>query len=140
MKARLVASHQVPHGKFGKYVDIDNDTVLAGDPALEVACIFMPNGTSWNEEAELAAPDSNTTAFGASVVLEKDTVVIGINGTGSGYIFRHNGTSWSQEAKLAASNGEEDGKFGFDKSVALDGGVIAIGAYDDNVGNVKRAG
>ena len=49
--------------------------------------------------------------------------------SGSAYLFQWNGAEWVEETKLFASDGQAGARFG--KSVAIDGDVLAIGAYED---------
>ncbi len=82
--------------------------------------------------------------FGASLDLQGDTLVIGSRRLGpnpsQGYaiVYRQVGGTWQQEQKLTQSGGADGDAFGID--LALDGGVIAVGAFGADVGGSADAG
>jgi trimeric autotransporter adhesin len=112
--------------------------------------VFRQSGTLWQQEAYVKA--SNTGGddyFGWSVALDGDTLAVGalgeasaatgVNGdqandsaieSGAVYVFRRSGTEWQQEAYVKASNTDGDDYFG--GSVALDGGTLAVGAFEED--------
>jgi len=77
--------------------------------------------------------------FGAAVSVSGDVVVVGANQAaavpqkpGAVYVFRWNGSTWNQEQRLAAGDGQPKDEFG--NYVAMDGDVIAVGAWLDDDG------
>ena len=52
--------------------------------------------------------------------------------SGAAYIFTRTGSTWSQQAYIKASN--TDINDGFGKSIALSGGTLAVGAFQENGG------
>ena len=88
--------------------------------------------------ADDAAADDD---FGRSVAIDGDTVVIGArydddggSWSGAAYVFRttDGGATYDEVAKLTASDAAEGDRFGW--SVAIDGGTIVVGTYDDDAG------
>ncbi|MFO0839567.1 MAG: FG-GAP repeat protein [Phycisphaerae bacterium] len=109
----------------------------AGLPALQEVgkiVVFRRIGDSWLHESELVAVDAHEyVRLGWSVATSGDVIVAGsvydLGEAGSAYVFRFDGLSWHQEAKLTALDGTVGDRFG--QSVAIDGGVIVVGAFWD---------
>ncbi len=90
--------------------------------------------------AKIEATDgSDHDYFGYAVDVSDDVIVIGAWGygvstsaeaSGAAYVYRWDGSSWNEEAKLTASDAYADDRFGY--SVAIDGDVVAIGAFYDD--------
>jgi hypothetical protein len=138
----------------GVAVAVSGDTALlgfSGEIGGGAAYVFVRNGTTWSQQAEIAG--SNTQPidiFGVSVGLDGDTAVVGaafedstatgVNGSGTdpdlsfnsgaAYVFVRSGTNWSQQAYLKASNTGADDRFG--GSVALRGDTVVIGATSED--------
>jgi serine protease len=137
---KLLASDGDEQEYFSHGISISGDTALIGayysnGNANRSGSVYVFNriGTSWVEQTELVASDSEEMdAFGGSVSLDGDTALIGAcqdddNGysSGSAYIFIRTGTIWNQQAKLLASDSGEQDAFGW--SVSLDGDTALIG-------------
>jgi trimeric autotransporter adhesin len=119
--------------------------------------VIVREGTRWKQQAYLKASNSGAgDRFGASVAVSGDAILVGaagfdyiygvggsaedsnatgINGdqanngasnSGAAYLFVREGTAWKQTAYLKASNTGVNDYFG--RAVALDAGVLAIGA------------
>ncbi len=149
LPTKLMASDGVGSDQFGYSVALSGETALIGAPFNDIfffgagrpggAYVFIRSGTSWSEQAKLAASDGVARDnFGASVALSGDTALVGsissdtIAGTnaGSAYVFVRSGTLWSPQSKLTASDGAAGDLFGF--SVGLSGNVALVGSrYDD---------
>jgi len=114
--------------------------MIAAAMAATSATFAGSNDCELQQTAKLVADDgASGDYFGYSVALDAGVVVIGASyddASGSAYVFelQADGT-WSQTAKLTADDGAEGDHFG--SSVALDDGVVVIGAHldDDNSGN-----
>ncbi len=88
--------------------------------------------------------DENTTGdgFGMAMALDGDTLFVGAgddddeaNNAGAVYVFSNAGGSWTQTQKLVSPTAEANGRFGGEtKTIAADGGVLAIGAFLEDVG------
>jgi hypothetical protein len=119
----------------GAYFDDDNG-IDSGS-----ACVFRWNGSTWEQEDKLVAPDGSVgDCFGWAVSVSGTVAVAGSphdddNGidSGSAYVFRWNGSTWEEEAKLVASDGGAGDEFGY--AVALVADAVVVGAcFDDGVG------
>ena len=127
-------------------------------PGAGAVYVFVREQGQWSQQAYLKA--SNTDAddvFGWSVALDGNTLVVGalgeasaatgINGdqadnsapdAGAAYVFVREQGQWSQQAYLKASNTDASDYFGF--SVALDGDMLAIGAWGEDSAALGVAG
>lgn len=142
LQARLVASDGARAERFGYSVGIDGDTIIVGanlHAGTGAAYIFVRDGTSWTQQAELTASDGLISdEFGDSVAVSGDTAVVGaayagIGGdwSGSAYVYKRTGTSWAEEAKLRASDAAASDQFGW--SIAIDGDTVVVGSvYDES--------
>jgi hypothetical protein len=130
---------------FGCSVSISGASAVIGayagtSPATSpgAAYVFTLDGSSWIEEAKLAASDGAAEDhFGCSVSLFGDGAVVGAYGdddagnlTGSAYVFRRQGTIWTEEAKLTASDMDAAQYFG--TSVSLSGDCAVVGAHGND--------
>jgi hypothetical protein len=150
-EVKITASDAAAYDNFGVSVAISGDTAIVGarydDDAGDrsgSAYIFVRNGTSWTQQAKLAASDTAAgDEFGLSVAVSGDTAIVGArydddagDRSGSAYIFVRNGTSWTQQAKLTASDAAAGNEFGV--SVAISGEVAIVGAWrDDDAGDAS---
>ncbi|MHC4429632.1 MAG: FG-GAP repeat protein, partial [Planctomycetota bacterium] len=143
--AKLTASDASPGDRFGSGLDLDGDLAVIGADHLQhdntwnlgVVYVNRFDGTAWTEEAILT-PDAPLAGrgFGFSTSVSGDVIAVGAPaapntglGPGAAYIFRYDGTTWIEEARLAPDQG---GLFGI--SVAVDGDVLAVGAYLEDSG------
>jgi trimeric autotransporter adhesin len=124
---------------------LDNVSIFSG-----AAYIFRRTGTTWAQQAYVKASNSAPLAqFGRSLALSGDTLAVGATGEASSatgvdgnqsdtsapfagcvYVFHRTGNSWAQQSYIKASNTEALDAFG--ASVALSGGVLAVGAIEDS--------
>jgi len=102
-QAKLTAADGAANDRFGTRVALSGNTAVIGaildDDKSDnsgSAYVFTRSGTTWSQQAKLAAADSAADdVFGWSVALSGDTVVIGAptsifvlpGGTGSAYVF-----------------------------------------------------
>ncbi len=139
-EAKVTAFDGSSFDYFGGSVSISGDYVIIGaegNTNIGAAYIFKRSGTSWTQEAKLAASDgASNHYFGVSISMAGDYTVIGATGydlqKGAAYIFKRNGTSWTQEAKLIAPDGAVGDYFG--NSVSISGDYVVISASGDNIG------
>jgi len=141
-QAQLIASDGAPQDWFGFSVALDGETALVGTPYDDVgatpdqgtAYVFVRSGTTWSQQAQLAASDgAGQDCFGYSVALDGETALVGapyddVGATtdqGTVYVFARSGTTWSQQAQLVASDGAGQDCFG--ESVALAGDTVVVG-------------
>lgn len=105
------------------------------------AYVFVRNGSTWSEQAQLVASDGKTDdRFGMSVAVVGNTAVVGAGlddssvyqDQGSAYVFVREGQTWSQQAKLVADDGGKGYRFG--TTVSISGDKVLIGAHDSPAG------
>jgi MYXO-CTERM domain-containing protein len=140
-QAELTANDGALNDLFGSSVSVSGGTALVGAPSHQVgatfeqgaAYVFVQNGTTWTQQAELTASDGAAyDMFGSSVSVGGGTALVGAPGDSSGtyagaaYVFVQSGTTWTQQAELTASNGGPSDELG--ASVSLSGGTALIGA------------
>ena len=137
-QAELTASDAVSGDDFGYSVSLSGNTALVGaykkTSAQGAAYVFAFDGSSWAQQAELAASDAASgDNFGYSVSLSGNAALVGAytkNGNqGAAYVFAFDGSAWSQQQELTAT----DLNFhDFGASVSLSGNTALVGAYADN--------
>jgi hypothetical protein len=146
-QAKLIASDGAADDVFGESVAVDGDTAVIGarldddnGAASGSAYVFIRSGTTWAQQAKLAAGDAAALdRFGLPVAVDVDTAVIGAhldndNGgnSGSAYVFTRSGTTWTQQQKLTASDGVASDFFGISVAMEADTAVIGASGDDDN--------
>jgi len=138
-QAELTASDGGNSDYFGA-VAVSGSTVVVGAPYHHVgsnisqgaAYIFVPNGGTWSQQAELTSSDgASFDYFGALVAVDGGTVAVGASNhnanQGAAYVFEQNGNgTWSQQAELTASDERQYDYFG--ANVALSGNTVMVGA------------
>ena len=122
----------------------DNSTNAAG-----AVYLFQRSGSTWSQNAYLKASNTGVNdQFGTSVALSGAVLAVGaigeasaatgINGNqtdnsanfaGAVYVFHSFGTTWVQQSYLKAGVTGASDQFGV--SVAMDGGVLAVGAQGE---------
>jgi hypothetical protein len=145
-QAELTASDGAPGDEFGEVaLSADGGTALIGailhNNGTGAAYVFVGNGPSWSQQAELTASDGASGAdFGDSVALSADGSTaliyapIRTRSSGAAYVFVRSGTTWSQQAELSTSDMEP----GYDASVgdvalSADGNTALVAArYTNN--------
>ena len=154
-QAELTASDGKAGDELGTTIAVSGGTVVVGAMNHQVgsnakqgaAYVFVQNGTTWTQQAELTAADGKASDyFGASVAISGSTAVVGAWGhtvgsnanQGAAYVFAPSGTTWSQQAELTASDGEAGDAFGL--SVALDGTTAIVGSAGHTVGSNSGQG
>lgn len=155
-EAYLKASNTGDFDNFGDRVAIDGDLIAVGArgedsdatgvdgdggnnraPGSGAVYLFERTGSTWAPEAYLKASNTdNQDEFGASVAVSGTTVVVGAiaesstgSNSGAAYVFTRDSAGWDQRALLKPSNTAAEDRFG--RSVAVQGGTIAVGASGD---------
>lgn len=147
-ETRLVASDGGAYDRFGHDVAVSGTTVVVsatGTYYQVPAGVFVltPDGAGGYDETELDAPTRpRDREFGTSVDIFGDTVVVGAtndnpNGirSGSVYVYVKDSTGDFVQTRLAPSDGAVDDDFG--SSVAIEDGVIVVGAFHHDGGSVN---
>ena len=157
--AKLIASDAGFGDAFGISVYIDGDTVVAGSYSADgvvvdsgAAYVFERDAGGpdyWGEVVKLAASDGVTDAhFGVFASIDGDTAVVGADfdpagglERGAAYVYYrdHGGPgAWGEVTKLMADDGADGARFGI--SVAIDGDLVAVGAFFDDDGAIFDSG
>ena len=146
-QAKLLDPAARPHDVFGRSVAIHGDVVgvgapgsisiLGNDPGPGAAYAYVRNGESWALAGTLSAPDGRSgDQFGRSVALDGKTIVVGtfqdpLRANGIAYVFEAGRRGWGHAWTLKPHDTTRD-DHGFGSSVAIDGDIIAVGAFGDN--------
>ncbi len=144
--SKLTGGGEAEAGEFGRSVALsaDGNTALVGGPEGNIgtgaAWVFTRSGTTWTEQAKLAAGgESGGGLFGFSVALGEngDTALIGgprdDNGVGAAWVFTRSGSTWSQQGSKLTGSGENGaGEFGDSVALAANGNSGLIGAPRDD--------
>lgn len=120
------------------------------------AYVFVRSGDAWLQQAYLKAANAGSfDAFGGAVAIADGVVAVGArfeagdassttaapndnaNQAGAAYLFQNTGTGWTQLAYLKASNAESQDNFG--STIAISGGVVAVGAPYESGGASSTA-
>ncbi len=155
-RAKLTPADYIPHENdyFGSAVSVNGSTLLIGAPGKVVdsdvkgaAYVFVNNGGTWSQQAELTAADGLVhDEFGDSVSLSGNTILVGApvksvnpnDDKGAAYVFVESGGVWTQQAKLIDPNGARYELFGY--SVSLSGDTILVGAPEETVNSDRDQG
>ena len=143
LETTLTAKGRHDFDYFGWAVAIDGDTIAVGafrdlDDQGSVS-VFSRTKNGWAREAKLTASDGLPgDRFGVSVAVSGDTLVVGADSDfstfpdqGSAYVFTRVGKKWIEQAKLISSEPHVQALFG--ESVAIDGDIVVVGAFQDSV-------
>ncbi|MFB6310674.1 MAG: FG-GAP repeat protein [Salinirussus sp.] len=154
-EAKRMARDSDGGDQFGDSVAIAGQTVLVGAPEQDdphgpesgAAYVYTRAGGDWKRAAKLVPADGDEDdLFGNAVALSGETALIGAsseeaaNGVNAGaaYVFTRSRGTWTQRAKLAADDGNGGDLFGY--AVALDDGLVLVGAAFDEAPNGLQAG
>ena len=109
----------------------------------------VSNGGQLEPDAELVPSDKSYGArFGSSLAMDGDTatLVAGApkdrSNVGSAYVYRYNSSArtWVEMAKLLPDTASSDSQGNFGTSVAISGGLVAVGAPMDGTQGRRRNG
>lgn len=144
-EAELVASNAEEGDQFGASVDIFGETLVVGavdatrggQREAGAAYVFVRDGGSWRQSAELLHPEPEEGAsLGFAVSIDGDLAAVAVprddSGRGSVLVFRRVGVAWTFEAKLQPNDARKSTRFG--DSVSLASGVLIGGSWDSNEG------
>ena len=138
-QAELTASDGGGNDQFGYSVAVSGSAAVVGAPyhggspppyGPGAAYVFVQNGSSWSQQAELTLSDGGPLDhLGWSVALSGSVAFVGAPGhaeQGAAYMFVQSGSTWSQQAELTASDGAAGDHLGY--SVAVSGSTAIAGA------------
>ncbi len=138
---KIVPADAVGGDFFGSSVAIDNGVVAVGAPHVNVGgslsgFVYLFDVFSGNQIAKLIPSDGlGSDQFGYSVAVADGVVAVGARrdddlGSSSGSAYLFDVTTGVQIAKLLPDDGNKEDEFGF--SIAIAGGVVAVGAHQDD--------
>ena len=139
--AKLLPSDGAMGDNFGYSIAIDNGVVAVGarlddDTGGDSGSAYLFNASTGAQIAKLLPSDGATSNnFGVSIAIDNGVVAVGAfydddNGFDSGSAYLFNASTGAQIAKLLTSDAVYLELFGL--SVAIDNGVVAVGARDDD--------
>ena len=117
--------------------------------------IYKRTGTSWAQEAYIKAANNQSGDKFGYPVLDNNTLAVGVryedsnqktitmgstassnnssSNSGAVYVYKRTGTTWAQEAYIKAANADSNDYFGgFSTSHAMEGDLLAVGAYGED--------
>jgi len=138
---KLTASDGAEGDRFGYSIAIDNGVVAVGvwgddDNGNISGSAYLFDASTGTQTAKLHPDDGATgDVFGSSIAIDNAVVAVGAYGdnnkngfdTGSAYLF--DASTGIQIAKLLPNDGTEGDSFGY--SIAIDNGIVAVGARSD---------
>lgn len=154
----LTSSDGVAGDWFGSSVALNGDVAMVGARQADTeppftdqgaAYVFNRAGGIWTEGQKLVVPiPGGGGGFGTSIAIDgteavisaSNAVLVGNTFEGAAYVFNYSAGIWSETQQLVASDGTPDDWFGWGfSSVALENGVVLIGAYNAAVeGQAQR--
>lgn len=152
-QARLAPSDPAIDDHFGFSVAMDGDTIVAGasgdddaGSSAGAAYVFRRFGSTWVRTQKLIPSTASTqNFFGGHVAISGDMLLVAGHGdtagapaSGSVWVYRWDGVQWIEHQQLRPSDPLPIGWFGY--SVAVDGGVAAIGAIQQDWGGGAQEG
>ncbi len=101
--------------------------------------VFFHDGSSWHQQAGIAASDGETAeGFGHAVSLFADVLLVGAprdddNGpnAGSAYVYRRSGNTWAEEIKLLPDTVSASTRYGHAVSVSGQLAAVSTGWTDE---------
>ncbi|PCI07876.1 hypothetical protein COB72_09410 [bacterium] len=126
--------------QFGKSIAIDNGIVAIGDfsndNGMNSGSVYLFDAVTGAQLFKLISEDgASNDNFGGAIAIDNGIVAIGTpwdddNGTDSGSVYLFDVSTGVELAKLLPSDGAANDWLGF--SIAIDNGVVAVGAYKDD--------
>lgn len=139
--AKLLPGDGAANDNFGESVALDNGIVAVGahgndDNGPLSGAAYLFDVSTQTEIAKLLADDGATNDFfGSSIAIDRGMVAVGawaksvvFDHSGAAYVF--DAFSGMQIAKLLPDDGADRDNFGI--SVAIDNGIVAVGARNDD--------
>jgi len=146
-EGKLVPEELVFGDRYGEASAVYGDTLVSstsqkawgGGPNRGAAYVFVRNGTTWSEQAELLPSTGDDDAFfGRSVAIHGGTIAVGsplsdftgVSSSGAVFVFVRSGSEWAEQGILAAEDAGPGDYLGW--SVAIEGDTVVAGAWGDD--------
>jgi hypothetical protein len=162
-QTQIFPSDAAPAYAFGQYVDLDDNTIVAGAPGMDGAgavYVFQRSGNAWTQTQKLVRPEPDQSRwFGIAVALNRNVLLVGDHsaqpeGAGAGgpptsdghsasgavYVFRPLNGSYTYHTRLRPSPDQYFEYIGFGASLATDGDRAVINAYEPNTNGLTSNG
>jgi hypothetical protein len=122
-------------------ISADGTTAIVGEASqgggAGAAWVFTRAGTSWTQQAKIAAPADATGRsphFGMTVAVTPDgnTALIGgaVSGRGAAWVYTRSGASWTETKKISPP--DDTSEFAFRVAISADGSTAAITAINND--------
>ncbi|MCR9076402.1 MAG: FG-GAP repeat protein, partial [bacterium] len=142
--AKLLPEDWQADAFFGNSVDIDNGIVAVTAQNYIDGSAYLFDASTGAQLFQLLPSDGEADdQFGHDIAIEDNIVAVGAprdddNNTDSGSVYLFNATTGARVKKLLANDGGVQDRFG--RSVAIENGVVAIGAWGEFDDNGAHAG
>ncbi|NOG55461.1 MAG: hypothetical protein HND57_14265 [Planctomycetes bacterium] len=138
---KLLPSDGAAGDQFGISISIDNGVAAVGahldqGMGFQSGSAYLFNASTGAQIAKLLPGDGGAgDAFGRSIAINNGIVAVGAyldddNGNNSGSAYLFDASTGAQIAKLLPSDGASEDQFGI--SIAIDNGIVAVGARGDD--------
>lgn len=130
--------------EFGAKVVISGNFLAISRPGFAVTSsvyIYQKDISSWSLNSELAAdiprvpqgrgPQDDGDFFGVGLAMDEDELLVGSPQDSMVFRYVRSGSTWTRNGEI------NPGYYRFGKSLALHGGVLAVGAYLDETGHFE---
>ena len=140
--------------RFGSAVAVHGNTAVVGAYGKDevgadsgVAYVFVRNGASWTQQAELTHRDAVPgDLFGFAVSVYDDNVLIGAHqsdaagpDSGAVYLFTRNGGRWTQDLLIIPNDIGIGDKFGYSIDLTKSAAIIGAPKEDRNLDDLGAA-
>lgn len=139
---KLLANDAAVNDFFGSAIDIDSGVVVVGAWAKSIVfdhsgAAYLFDASTGDQITRLVPADTwDRDHFGRSVAISDDLVAVGASqdddkGFNSGSVYLFDAATGDETSKLVAADGDVADLFGW--SCAMEAGVLAVGAYRNDV-------
>jgi FG-GAP repeat len=150
-QAEITSADGVADDQFGWSEAVSGSTMVVGTPIRSVGSnmsqgvvyVFSDTTGSWQQTAELTAPDGGQQdKFGWAVAVSGSTIAVSApnhgpitaaGAEGAAYIFSDTSGTWKQTAELTVDDGTSNDLFGL--SIGVSGQTVVVGAPNHQVGS-----
>lgn len=120
---------------FGAALALSGETLLVGAPYDDQAGSVQAYeyvGSQWQRTARWTSPGAGY-AFGGVLAADPAAAVVGAASEGAAYVYERAGDGWLPPVRLSAITATDNEAFGV--SVAIGGGVLAVGSLTYDIGS-----
>ncbi len=144
---KLTASDGLRNDLFGNSIDIDNDIIAVGaksdsnENGFFSGSAYLFDASTGAQQYKLLPKDGAVSdEFGAAIAIDNGIVAVGApynddSGSGSGSAYLFDASTGKQLFKLIPNDGTTGDLFGW--SIAIDNGIVAVGAFFDDDNGIR---